>query len=225
MKRTRLAVVLGFILVLSAQAAMAAPVTVYVGNTSPALVVTVNLPGVYSGGAYAGVENLTINGKAFQAFCIDLSHLAKSGATLQYTINDLGSSPVANPPGAMGDQRADFIARMWEEYFTTSWTAASAAAFQVAVWGVVMGNFDASGQLIPGWTWLTSSSPTHYGADALIAWTNANPNAPMANVFGLNPLAGGQAYAVQGIPDGGTTVMLLGGALMALGALRRRFSA
>jgi hypothetical protein len=69
---------------------------------------------------------------------------------------------------------------------------------------------------------------SHFGsADAAMA-----DGADAYGVYALNLWAGGVDYQTQlfykgggtvDVPDGGTTLMLLGGALVGLGALRRKF--
>ncbi len=222
MKTKILAVILGCLVVLCAQTAMAAPVTVTVvgQGPGPSRVVGINVP-IWNGGVYAGVENLLIDGVAYRAFCIDLYHFSPNG-TATYTVRPLGDSPSADPPGPMGADKAAYIKEMWAQYYAAAVTDASrAAGFQLALWSILQGTI-AGGVVTPSWTWLTSDpSGNHYGADALITWTNTHQGA-LADVDGLNNNSL-QAFAVEGVPDGGATVMLLGGALIALGALRRRF--
>jgi hypothetical protein len=130
----------------------------------------------------------------------------------------------------MGAEKADFIKEMWAYgYANALLSGNNAAAFQVAIWGVLQGGI-AGGTATPNWGWLVSApSAVTTGADGLIAWANTH-SGPLANVVGLNDIVpvgsdsrGFQAYAISSVPDGGATLMLLGGALIGLGALRRKF--
>ena len=103
----------------------------------------------------------------------------------------------------------------------------AAAAFQLAIWGIVQGSIS-GGVVTADWSWLDggATTATTYGAVGLISDVNTY-NGPLADgLVGLNreiPPGGTQSYVVQGVPDGGATMMLLGGALIGLGVLRRKF--
>jgi hypothetical protein len=211
--------ILGAVAVLLAQTAMAGTVTVQNTGTSPGMTLGVNLPWIpYSGGAYVGVENLLVDGVAYDAFCIDLYHFA-SGSPLLYTVDSLASSPTAVPPDAMGNEMADFIREMWAYGFANALTGNQQAAdFQIAIWGVLMGTIS-GGTVTSDFTWLTSGSTV--GAQALIDWTNTH-NGALANLVGLNQVGGAQAYVIEVVPDGGITCVLLGLGLLGLAAARRK---
>ena len=213
MRRTTLAIIFGALLTLTAQAASANPVTVQNTGTSPGVILNVSISGFYTGGVYVGVENLLVDGVLYQGFCIDLHRFASS-SSLEYTIDPLASSPLHGP--AIGETTANLIKEMWAQYYAGALTDANTAAgLQLAIWSVIMG--------VDDWTWLNSAD--HYGADEMIAWANTH-DGPLADLVALNRTDGSsQSYAIQGVPDGGATVMLLGGALMALGVLRRKFRA
>ncbi len=216
MKTRTLAIILGVLVVLSAHTAAANPVTVVSQGPGPYQIVGINVP-IWNGGVYAGVEKLLVDGVAYNAFCIDLLHFSPTG-TKTYTIEPLAVSPEAE----MGPEKAAFIQEMWAEYYDAAvGDATEAAAFQLAIWAVLQGTV-VGGQADPNWSWLTSD-PLGIKAIAAsrIAWANAN-DGPLANVVGLNNPSY-QTFAIEGVPDGGATVMLLGGALMLLGVLRRQF--
>ena len=104
-----------------ASPAMANPVTVVNTGTSPGVTLNVMLPWVpYTGGALVGVENLLVDGVAYDAFCIDLYHFAGVNQSILYNIDPLASSPTAIPPGAMGAEQALFIQEMWAYGFATA---------------------------------------------------------------------------------------------------------
>ena len=218
------------------------PVTVVNTGTSPGVTVDVHLP-IYNGGAYAGVENLQINfgsgNVSVQAYCIDLYHFS-SGSSLNYNIDLLSGSPTANPPKAMGAEKADFIKEMWAQYYGPSLTDATKAGdFQLAIWGVLQGSFTPTGAMMPNWDWLgdgITPAATPYGADAIINWANTNSySGALPDVVGLNAVivpgvTGPQSYAIPGdpsydpspgVPDGGLTVVLLGMSMLGLGVVRR----
>lgn len=204
--------------------AAAGPVAVVNTGVSPGVTVNVNLPWLsYIGEMSAGVMNLTVDGMPYDAFCIDLYHFASSSSLL-YTIDPLADSPKA---GSMGPDKAAFIQEMWAYGYANALTGDSqAAAFQLAIWGVAQGSIS-NGVSTPDWTWLTGGDLA--GALALINWANQNAG-PLANVVGLNQyFAAGtngtsaQSYAIElPVPDGGATIVLLGGALIGVGALGRR---
>jgi hypothetical protein len=216
-----------FLVAVLASPATAGQVTVVNQGTSPGVILNVTLP-IYSGGAYVGVENLLVGNVLYKGFCIDLSHFAGVNTSVAYTIDPLDLSPAAIPPGAMGVEKADFIKEMWAYAYADALKSnAQAAGFQLAIWGVLQGDF-VGGVLIPKWGWLGGEEATAiaYHADDLIAWTNYVHDLPLANVVGLNPVdstpSAKQSYAI--VPDGGATLALLGGVLIGLGALRWKFS-
>jgi hypothetical protein len=184
-------------------------------SVSPADVVTIHIGSVYER-VYAGVMNLEVDGVPYDGFCIDVWHEA-SAQSLNYTIDPLASSPLTAPMGAAA---ADLIKEIWAHGFSNALlTNDNAAAFQVAVWGALLGNFN--------W-YVSGPAGVLSDAQALILWANQNSGA-LANVVGLNqvpPATGApsaQSYAIElPVPDGGATLMLLGGALIGLGALCRK---
>lgn len=133
-------------------------------------------------------------------------------------------SPTAVPLGARGVEKANYISEMWAKFYAGALlTDAAAADFQLAIWGVLQGSIS-GGIVATSWAWLEVGD--HSGADSLIKWTNENNGVLAYDVVGFNPVNGisSQAYAVQGVPDGGMTLMLLVSALVRLGALRRKFN-
>jgi hypothetical protein len=173
----------------------------------------------------ADLDVIDVNGVPTDAFCIDPWHYAHSGVSELYNEVPLEDAP--NPPGPMGGTAADEVEQLWAEFFSPGVAAATShlknglplAALQVAIWEVVSagtggGNFTFIGPSAVG---------TAAAAD--LAWLAANPFAPRADLTGLVPLAGGQAYVIPAVPDGGTTVALLGVGLLGLVALRRRLKA
>ncbi|MCX6878329.1 MAG: VPDSG-CTERM sorting domain-containing protein [Verrucomicrobia bacterium] len=122
-------------------------------------------------------------------------------------------------------------------FYTGGTFRTAAAALQLAIWKI---NLDASTETLGSWDF--TSGLMRVGATAITAESGASQRAnvvalamlnsltgtgPMASgLEGLRngtPEAGGiQDVLIQRVPDGGTTFVLLGGALTGLGALRRK---
>ena len=162
----------------------------------------------------AGVIDLLVNGVATEAFCIEPFQASLSG-TSGYDFATLASAP--DPLGPMGDTAAKKIEQLWAKYYSPSISNADAAALQIAIWETV----DAA---VSGGTFTLLSND--YGASVMLAWVNdaANANAATADLTALVN-SQGQDYVVQNVPDGGTSVALLGLSFVGLIALRRKFRA
>jgi len=83
-------------------------------------------------------------------------------------------------------------------------------ALQAAIWNQIYGV-----ALDPG-----SSAITDYNSDLAALGSNT---APLSDVAWFTPKPGDNQGLVGPVPDGGMTLMLLGGALVGLGVLRRKF--
>jgi hypothetical protein len=222
---------------------MAAAATVYDHGSvypSESEVIDVNLtwpvspgsPHGYDGGAFAGLESLTVNGENRYGFCIDLYHYSVDGGPLNYTVNSLGSSPTASPPGAMGAATATFISELWAQYYSANMGAAEAAGLQVAIWSLVVPGASvssSSGMASPIFTWLTSGGSTasvKATAQNDIAFINteiADGQTPaVAELQAINPSKYGQAFVIDSVPDGGSTARLLAMGLVCLGSFSLR---
>lgn len=181
---------------------------------------------------FAGLINLQVNGVSTVGFCIDPYHWSVSGPQTDYNMVSLTQAP--KPPGGPMDlATATRIEQLWAQYFTQAQgNNGVAAGLQIAIWELVTGT--ASG--IPGntgntGTFVLNGAPADASADANadLTWLKANPNAPAANLVGLtsglnanggaNP---GQDYVIQSVPDGGTTVILLGCSLFGLCFAQRK---
>jgi len=102
-------------------------------SVSPGEVVNVTEP-YYSGGAWAGIYNLTVDGVATPSFCIDIAR--ESGTADNYYYTPLASAPLA-PVGPMGATVATDIEKLWAAYFPSAsadMSGLNAAALQVAIW-------------------------------------------------------------------------------------------
>jgi hypothetical protein len=185
----------------------AVPVTVQELSVSPAKVVNINVTGFYSGGAYAGVVNLKVNGTEMDGFCIDPFHFS-SGSPLQYEMVSLSEAPKAYLPnftGEMGDAKALQISKLWGMAYSATMTANQAAAMQIAIWEIVAGD-------------LFSVSGSDYGASVLLNQL-ATYAGPVANLVALT--GPGQDYVIQSVPEAGATVILLGLGMLATVGMKR----
>ena len=189
-------------------------VTVAESGVNPTEIVQVSITGqqpgqiTYSGGVYAGINQLLINGsQTVDGFCIDPFHFSSS-SSLPYTVVDLANAPKSDN---MGTANAVLIQRLWGSYFSPTMSAQNAAGLQIAIWELV----DPTGfQLANG--------QYDYGASGFLSTVeSSNYSGPVAD--NLVALTGsGQDYVVQSVPDGGTTAVLLGMGLLAVVGVERR---
>jgi len=149
----------------------------------------------------AGIVKLLVDGSALDAFCIDPYQYSSSASNV-YTVADLATSPVP----AMGAAAALTVEKLWADFFTTATTNSTVAAgLQIAIWETVAGsNFSVIG--------------SDFGAAGMI--TAANAQVSTANLLALTSKTF-QDYGIQvpmsSVPDGGTTVSLLGLGFIGLG--------
>jgi hypothetical protein len=172
---------------------------------------------------FAGFIKLEINGSPTLGFCIDPWHWSDSN-TQTYDLVSLDQAPKF--PGPMGADAALKIEKLWQKYYAEALGDSNkAAALQIVIWeqvdiGVSGGTF--------------SFNRSHLYNTDLIKWydgmklwlgsgdsLNATP-ADLDAVKKLSPTGAGQDYVIPGVPDGGSTAALLGVALMAIAAFRRR---
>ena len=188
-------------------------ITVAESGVSPTEIVSISVSGFYSGGVYAGLNQLLINGsQTMNGFCIDPFHFSSS-SSLPYTVVPLPDAPKGN---LMGANSALLIERLWGSYYSPTMTAATAAGMQIAIWELV------------GGTSFKLTSANDFGASGFLANVESlTYSGPVGNLVGLT--GQGQDYVVAtpssggSVPDGGTTAILLGGALCALAAMGRQF--
>ena len=179
----------------------------------------------YHGGAYAGIYNMNVglnnqtSGGLVQmpTFCIDAYQFDPIVQTRGYTVSALQNAPVNKPPGAMGSGSALEIEKLWTQYYSGAISDSSgknAVLLQAAIWMLSSGpDFSITSD---AHTW------TGYGSwsDWLTAYEAGAANAAPANLLALtNP--NNQDYVVR-VPDGGTTLSLLGLALCGLAAAGRK---
>jgi VPDSG-CTERM motif len=165
----------------------------------------------------------------FQTFCIEDSEYIANGYTYTATINPAGvvtggvggnPDPVSKGTGWLYSQFA--MGTLTGYDYSASRT--TAAALQNTIWWL---EGDLATQ--PVNTFTTNVLNAFGGEDAAMA-----DGAEQYGVYALNLTATECAPGYTGsncqdqlvyVPDGGMTLMLLGGALMGLGALRRKFRA
>lgn len=170
------------------------------------------------------------NGSAFVSFCVDLQHLIfppltdqNASLSLMSTWNGYGEfAPQANA--------GRYAAYLYNTYAGGLVTNDQRAGLALAIWEVL---YD-SGLNVSGGTGFsaTSSAGAITAATGYLAGLQANLGAAaLADAYwlrlypvGADPNAAPQDF-ITGIPDGGMTLMLLGGALVGIGALRRKFRA
>jgi hypothetical protein len=165
----------------------------------------------------------------FQTFCIEVNeHISGYSATYNAQLNTNAMYGSVNPPGdpvsaGTGWLYSQFAQGTLAGYDYGAGRLVSAAALQNTIWWLegeagdpgagnvirqaVLANFgDSAAAAMADGGW-------QYGVYALNLWTGSDPtqNRNQDQLF----------Y----VPDGGMTLMLLGGALMGLGALRRKFDA
>jgi len=156
---------------------------------------------------YAGILHLSVNGVATDGFCIDPFHWSVTGPQ-PYNTAPLASAPKA-PVSGMGAAEALQIEQLWGHFYSHTMSNQDAAGLQIAIWEIVGGlNF-------------TLDSAPDYGAAAMLQWVKDNPNATPANLIAVT--GPGQDYVIPGVPDGGTTALLLSSGLAALGIMRSKF--
>ena len=209
MKLSHVLEVLGATLI---AAASANAITVQEVGVNPYETPTISCTGIGNNiTVYAGVNQLVVGGVAMNGFCIDPFHYSLASSS-GYSYVPLTSAPKGYVMSA--DVALD-IQRLWGSYYSPSMTASSAAGLQIAIWELVGGsNF-------------TLNSANDFGAAGYVsAVQDANYSGPVADLIALT--GPGQDYVVAAItgnaspvPDGGATLILLGGALCGLCLLRR----
>ena len=195
---------------LTALSSKANSVTVQELGVGPDEVVNITSSTLGTANVYAGINNLLVNGVATEGFCIDPFHWSLTGVQ-SYNTEALSLGP-KTPGGPMGTVKATEIEQLWAKYYSASMSPQNAAGLQVAIWEVV-------GSTTPADPNYFKVNGSDYGASLMLTWVNNNPGAPTANLLAVT--GPGQDYVIP-VPDGGTTVMLLGEALCGLFIIRRK---
>ena len=159
----------------------------------------------WTGNVYAGVNKLLVDGIAMDGFCIDPFHFSANSSA--YSFIPLTGAP-KSPGGPMGSE-ATLIERLWGSYYSPTMSAANAAGLQIAIWEVVGGPplaFQLNGL-------------NDYGASGFLAYVKApGYTGPLAHLIALT--GPGQDYVVAAVPDGGTTLGMLGLAFILVSVAR-----
>ena len=185
--------------------------TVTVGESSinPNVIVNITVP-IYSGGVYAGINQLLINGSQIvNGFCIDPFHFS-STQSLSYTVVNLADAPKGDPLSngtGMGAASALTIEELWAAHYSPNMSATNAATLQLAIWDVVGGSkfTTTSGLNLAAETWINTANSGH---------------GPAANLLGLT--GSGQDYVVMATPEPGSMTLLVAGLLALLVVMRKR---
>jgi hypothetical protein len=219
----RIAVGLAGLLWLAAASLKATPVTVTDLGIGAHQTVNITSSTLGTVDVYAGVVNLQVGPTVTKGFCIDPWHWSITGPQ-SYDLVSLALAPKA-PTGPMGSAAAIQIEKLWNQFYTLGITDTNAAALQIEIWKVV----DIG---VTGGTFHLNSAPigvmTEIGV--METWLNGDlSNAPAADLSAVISLSHspngesvGQDYVIPGVPDGGSTVALLGIGLLGICLIRRR---
>jgi len=113
--------------------------------TSPAKFVNVSLP-EFSGGVAVGIQNIRVDGRTMQAFCIDYREQT-SMASNEYTVARMTDAPVPAPAPMTEDQAMD-IMKVWSWWSDSGQTGMDAAVAQVVIWEVLDNRDFTSGDFV-----------------------------------------------------------------------------
>jgi len=159
---------------------------------------------------YAGVVVLNVDGVTTNSFCIDPYQWSNPSPDTSYAYRDLAAAPI--PGNAMGAASALTIEELWNKYYVQALGSSSiAAGLQIAIWETVA----------KGTNEAFSVNGSDFGAAGMIS--NLGKLDGPADLIALSS-EGHQDYVVQRVPDGGTTIAMLGLALLGLGFVRRRLA-
>ncbi len=211
------------LLLLCAVSAKAVPVTVSevgIGANEVVNITSSTLNGGSPVNVYAGIVKLTVNGIPTDGFCIDPFHWSVSGPQ-SYDSEPLADGPKP-PGGAMGSLAATYIEKLWTQLYSPTMNNATAAELQIAIWDVIAS--DPASKLNN--VTFTVNGQDYGGAAAALGIQSDTTTVP-ANLMAVSGPSG-QDYVVPNsggggsVPDGGTTIMLLGGSLCGLACMRRK---
>jgi hypothetical protein len=194
------AIILGALCLSLAIPVRATTITVQEVGVSPTEIATISVTGFYTGGVYAGVNNLIVDGVPINGFCIDPFHFSLSSSP-GYQFVALANAP--KPPATMGTTSAAEISKLWAMTYSPTITAPEAAGLQIAIWEIVGGsNFSVIGN--------------DYGASQLLTDVQSYTG-PSAHLIALS--GPGQDYVIA-VPDNAKSVTLLVIALFGIALVR-----
>jgi len=183
----------------------------------------------------AGYASTTTNqgsDNSFQTFCIETSEHIGFGNTYNANLNNEGAvnggyaggspDPISQGTAWLYSQFAQGILGGYSYTGTAAERQASANALQQTIWWLENENPAYFPSLIGNIFY--AAVIAQFGANAQygIAGTSAAYGVYAINMWNANGTVAQDALFYS-VPDGGTTLMLLGGALLGLGALRRKF--
>jgi hypothetical protein len=197
----------------------ATPVTVEEAGIGANQIVNITSSTLGTAWVYAGVLDLVVDGTPTAGFCIDPWHWSADGpqAYDSEPLSDAPKSATGSTPNPMGATTATEIGQLWKNYLTPSISNDTAAALQIEIWDLV------AAAVAPNGTFTLNYAPSSVLStlSTMQTWLANNPDAPTANMLALT--GPGQDYAIDPVPDGGSTVALLGLGLIGLIAFRKKF--
>jgi len=190
-----------------AGAMSASATTVTLNNVDPNEVVNLtNSSTLFSGGVYAGIYNLTVDGVATPSLCIDVFRENTGGTLSDYYYTDLALAPLA-PASPMGAGVATDIEKLWAAYYSPTMDAQDAAALQVAVWeDIAAANVNTYTITVSG-----NDPVTDEAANMLGNLVNLSAEADLVGLVSPD----GQNYVVP-VPEPTTMTIIIAGALLLL---------
>jgi hypothetical protein len=195
----------------------ASPVTVQEVGVGANQIVNITSSTLGTANVYAGVLDILVNGTPTTGFCIDPWHWSVGGPQA-YNTEALSNAPkpaVGSTPNPMGVTTATEIEQLWQNYYTPGISNNTAAALQIEIWKLV----DAA---VTTGTFTLNSAPSAVLStlSSMQTWLAANPHAPTANLIAVT--GPGQDYVIPLVPDGGSTLVLLGLGFIGLMAFRKK---
>ena len=217
--------------------AMANTVTLYSGSYTYSVggeITAITSPSLLGNGYVSSTEQaVSGHGTGFQTFCLETGVTFNYGTTYYYTLGQT-TQPTSGGGSGSGLALTQGAAYLYYEFATgqlagynyaNSGSGLSrlndAALLQAAIW------YLQGGQTHSGFVTPTTSNDPFYAlalananssylnyVDVLQLWSNSNDTGAVQNQLVLT--------GTRPVPDGGTTVVLLGGALAGLQALRRK---